>query len=177
MMELPLFETERLILRRITEEDMPAWRQHTTDYEVIIQLARDSFQLSPESLLPVQEKRWVWGIFLKSQLDKLIGVVYLLREGTPGNRHFWLAKEHWGKGIMTEAVAPVMQYAFNVLNFNKLIFGNALGNTQSRRIKEKNGAVLIRVEPVPQSYYANPEYKERELWELTKERWATFKAL
>ena len=117
---------------------------------------------------------WVWGIFVKSQLDKLIGLIYLQREGRV-NRGFWLAKVHWGKGIMAEALTPIMEYAFDTLNFDKMILANSLGNTRSRRLKEKSGAIFIRTEKIEPRRFVNPEYKEREVWELTKERWKTFK--
>jgi ribosomal-protein-alanine N-acetyltransferase len=180
---LPIFETERLILRGVTEKDIPAWRQHLADYEIASNLVRDGFFFHPEAIFPERQgkSQWVWGIFLKSQPDKLIGIVCLLlhnqcqREGTPANRGFWLAKDHWGKGIITEAIFPVMEYAFNNLNFDRMILANALGNMQLRRIKEKDGAVFLRTEPA-YSPYVNPDYKERELWELTKERWETFHA-
>ena len=73
---------------------------------------------------------------------------------------------------MTEAVKPVMDYAFDVLEFEKLVLANAVGNPASRRIKENIGAVFLRTEP---AVYVNPDYTEREVWELTKERWKAFK--
>ena len=69
---------------------------------------------------------------------------------------------------MTEAVEPVMNYAFDGLGFTKLIFANAVGNRKSRRIKEKTGARLIDVRPAK---FVNPAYTEHEVWELTKEEW------
>ena len=73
---------------------------------------------------------------------------------------------------MTEAVKPVTDYAFDVLGFEKLVLANAVGNPASRRIKENIGAVFLRAEP---AVYVNPDYTEREVWELTKERWKAFK--
>jgi [ribosomal protein S5]-alanine N-acetyltransferase len=172
----PIFETERLTLRGVTEKDIPMWRQHLTDYEVASHLVRDGLFFHHEAVFSIQGKgQWVWGIFLKSQPDQLIGMVYLKREGR-AHRGFWLAKVHWGKGIMTEAIAPIMDYAFNTLNFDKMILGNALGNTRSRRLKEKDGAVFIKTEKTEPGRFLNPEYKEREVWELTKERWEIFNA-
>src|SRR5262252_7820709 len=75
-------------------------------------------------------------------------------------------------GIMTEALKPVTDYAFDVLGFEKLVLANAVGNCASRRIKENIGAVFLRTEP---AVYVNPDYTEREVWELTKERWKVFK--
>ncbi len=72
---------------------------------------------------------------------------------------------------MTEAVIPIMDYAFDNLNFKKLIFFNALGNIRSRRIKEKTGAKIIRIETTK---FVNPEYKQREIWQLTKQEWHNF---
>lgn len=74
---------------------------------------------------------------------------------------------------MTEAVTPVMNYAFDSLGFEKLIFANAAGNKRSRRVKEKTGARLLRLEPAE---YVNPEYEQREVWELTKQEWHKLKS-
>ena len=35
MTQLPIFETDRLIVRDITERDVPAYERHFIDYEVI----------------------------------------------------------------------------------------------------------------------------------------------
>jgi RimJ/RimL family protein N-acetyltransferase len=39
MAKLPVFTTERLILREVTEADAPAYEKNFDDYEVISQLA------------------------------------------------------------------------------------------------------------------------------------------
>jgi RimJ/RimL family protein N-acetyltransferase len=69
---------------------------------------------------------------------------------------------------MTEATNAVTDHAFNNLGFETLVFSNALGNLRSRRIKEKSGARLIRTEPAK---FVNPDYTQREVWELTKADW------
>ena len=65
-----------------------------------------------------------------------------------------------------------MNYAFNELEFDKLTFANAVGNKRSRRVKEKTGAVYLENRPAK---FVNPEYKEHEIWELTRENWIKFK--
>jgi RimJ/RimL family protein N-acetyltransferase len=72
---------------------------------------------------------------------------------------------------MTEAVAPVTNYAFNDLGFQKLYFTNAVGNLASRRVKEKSGATYIETRPTK---FVSPEFTHTELWELTKQNWITF---
>ncbi len=178
MNKLPTFITERLILREVTEADAPSYEKNFVDYEVISQLTAAVPWPYPEGgvldylrtqIFPHQGKdRWVWAIFLKENPEEAIGCIDLWREAKPENRGFWLGRKYWGRGIMTEAVEPVMDYAFNVLGFEKIILANAVGNERSRRIKEKNGAYLLRTEPAK---FVNPTYTEHEIWELTKEQW------
>ena len=182
MATLPVFETKRLILRGVTEEYAPDWQKNFVDYEVVRNLSHlvpwpypDDGVISflKNVILPSQGKdRWVWGIFLKENPQELIGVVDLWRTGKPENRGFWLARKHWKKGIMTEAVEPVMDYAFNDLGFSELIFSNALGNIGSRRVKEKTGAKLLGIKPAK---HVDPALTENEIWELKKEDWFKFK--
>jgi [ribosomal protein S5]-alanine N-acetyltransferase len=182
MAKLPVFTTERLILRGVTESDASAYEKHFVDYEVINQLASVVPWPYPaggvpdyicHQIVPRQgDDRWVWGILLKEQPGEIIGVVDLWRTGTPENRGFWLGRKYWGKGIMTEAVFPIMDYAFDVLDFERLLFSNALGNEKSRRVKEKTGASFLRTEPAK---FVNPAYTQREIWELTRDQWREFK--
>jgi RimJ/RimL family protein N-acetyltransferase len=175
---LPVFETERLILRGVTLEDAPSIQHYFNDYELVRELAarapwpypaNGAIDFLTKTVLPRQGKdHWVWGIFLRENPAELIGIIDLWRRERPENRGFWLARKFWGKGIMTEAVAPVTAYAFNVLGFERLVFSNAVGNIRSRRIKEKAGARWLRSEP---AQFISPYYTEREIWELTKADW------
>jgi ribosomal-protein-alanine N-acetyltransferase len=177
-MLIPQFETERLILRAVTQSDVPSYKKHFVDYEIIRHLSSRVPWPYPENgvedfinnfILPFQGKdKWVWGIFLKTNPDELIGVIDLWRKGIPEHRGFWLGRAFWNQGIMTEAVSPIIDYAFTSLGFEKLIFSNARGNIKSRRIKEKTGAQLIGIKP---SQLVDPQYTESEIWELTKQSW------
>jgi [ribosomal protein S5]-alanine N-acetyltransferase len=174
MAKLPVFTTERLILQEVTVADAPAYEKNFVDYEIISQLASivpwpypagGVLDFIEHQIVPHQgDDRWVWGILLKAQPSEIIGVVDLFRKGTPENRGFWLGRKYWGMGIMTEAVSPIMDYAFEVLGFDRLIFSNAVGNERSRRVKDKTGARFLRTEP---DKFVNPSYTEREIWELT----------
>lgn len=175
---LPVFKTDRLILRGVELSDAESYQKNFADYEVIRHLSHHVpwpypedgvYNFLKDGILPSQgSDRWTWAILLKDQPDEVIGVVDLWRKGSPENRGFWLARKHWGKGIMTEAVEPVMDYAFKYLGFETLIFANAVGNTRSRRVKEKTGAKLTDVKPAK---FVDPQYTEHEIWELNKEDW------
>jgi len=179
---VPLLRTPRLELRALSLADVPAYERHFVDYEVIRGLARgvpwpypaggvESFLR--EVLLPVQgASRWTWGLFLAAARSECIGVVDLWREGCPENRGFWLGRPFWGQGLMTEAACAVNDHAFARLAFERLVFSNARGNVRSRRVKEKTGARLLRVEP---ALFVDPSLTEREVWETTKAEWQVFR--
>jgi RimJ/RimL family protein N-acetyltransferase len=180
---LPTFHTARLILREITLADAPAYSRHFVDYEVIRNLSRAVPWPYPENgvaefirtvILPDQgNDRWAWAIAEKDNPEEAIGMVDLWRRGRPENRGFWLGRKFWGRGYMTEAVEPVMDYAFDHLGFERLVFTNAVGNTRSGRVKQKTGARLLYTEPAT---FVDPAFTEHEVYELTKQDWQAFKA-
>ena len=178
MKDIPEFYTKRLILKGLQLTDMESYEKYFADYEVIQYLrhtvpwpypkggAKEHFL---NKILPLQGiETWNWGLFLKENPTECIGSMNLWRKGVPEHRGFWLAKKHWGKGLMTEAVRPILNYAFTELGFEKLIFSNAPQNKASRRIKEKTGCRYIK--SIPQKF-VSPKFTKSELWELTKENW------
>jgi [ribosomal protein S5]-alanine N-acetyltransferase len=181
--KVPIFQTPRLILRELVETDAPAYEKYFIDYKVIRSLAAAvpwpypkgaALDFIKTQILPKQgNDKWVWAITLREDSSELIGVIDLWRECTPANRGFWLGQKFWGKGYMTEAVKPVMDYAFDHLGFEKLVFSNAVGNRRSARVKEKTGARLIERSLAK---FVDPELTEREVYELTKDEWKSFRS-
>ena len=178
MSGVPTFETKRLLLRELVEADAPAYERYFVDYEVIRHLAGSVPWPYPDDgvtnyirsdIIPEQgRERWVWAITQKEKPSELIGAIELMRRANPTNRGFWLGTPFWGRGYMTEATSPITDYAFTKLGFEKLLFGNAVGNRRSARIKDKSGARLIRREAAT---YVDPTITEREIYELTKDDW------
>jgi ribosomal-protein-alanine N-acetyltransferase len=176
--DFPTLLTPRLVLRAIQESDLPAVQRNFSDYETVRTLAAHIPWPYPEDgtevwyrekVVPNQgTNQWTWAICLKESPSELIGVIDLFRKGRPSHRGFWLDRQHWGKGYMTEATTAVTDYAFNQLGFDALIFDNAVGNTASARIKESAGAELIEV--VPQKF-VDPALTHSQRWKLTKEAW------
>lgn len=175
---VPTFDTPRLNLRAIEERDLHSYQKNFAHWEIVRNMAKvvpwpypadGVWQFYQSVIQPNQGKsRWSWGIFLKEDLDELIGVIEIFELQGLENRGFWLAKNHWGKGLMSEAVMPVTDFAFREIGFRKLQFGNAIGNNQSRRIKEKTGARKIGIQPFE---FVDPVFTEIELWEITQTEW------
>lgn len=181
MQDVPTFETKRLMLRELRITDAPAYQKHFKDYDVIQYLSARVPWPYPDDgaesfikdvVLPNQGKtRWDWGIFLKDRPEEIIGSIGIFHPGIPENRGFWLGKEFWGKGIMTEAVKPIISFAFDHLKLESLLFANAAQNSRSRRVKEKTGASFVEVRPAE---YVNPKYTHAEYWRLTKADWQNY---
>ena len=55
---------------------------------------------------------------------------------------YWLAEVYWGKGIMTEAIAQMVEYGFKTFQINR-IFARPFGtNIGSQKVLEKAGFKL-----------------------------------
>ena len=52
---------------------------------------------------------------------------------------YWLAAEHQGKGLMTRAVAALLDHGFDVLGLGKVEIHCATGNRRSRALPERLG--------------------------------------
>ena len=95
---VPSLRTDRIYLRGVTLDDAEAYERHFVNYEVIRYLSnrvpwpypaggvRTFFK---DFVLPRQGRdRWMWGIFLSSAPDELIGALELWRAGVPEHRGF-----------------------------------------------------------------------------------------
>lgn len=180
MPPVPVLETPRLILRPVRESDVPAMQRHFSNWEVVRYLhahvpwpypedgaAQHWARMSQE--IAAREKSH-WAITLKERGDdELVGLIVLWADDgeTRDQRGFWLAREHWGRGLMTEAADRVVDYALVELGWPQLWLNNAEINSASHRVKEKQGAELVS--RTPRAYV----YGEGVCvtWRLTREAW------
>ncbi len=54
---------------------------------------------------------------------------------------FWLGKDYWGKGYMSEACKYIIDYAFNILQLEKLWCGHFDYNNKSASVQKKCGFI------------------------------------
>lgn len=82
-----------------------------------------------------------------------IGCISLLRGArsyfhlpeTEGELGYWLGRPFWGRGLMTEAAGAVIRLAFDTYGLERLWGAYFRGNEASRRVLEKCGFTLHRV--------------------------------
>ena len=143
-------ETERMILRRIKPEDYKQMYENWACKEECNRF----FPWSSATDIEAYKNRvsnWVdsykddlyfnWLIELK-ETKEAIGIINLHdvdAEQVSAETSFILAPEHWGKGLMTEALRCVLWYAFESLELRRVCADVFEGNVASEKVLEKCG--------------------------------------
>lgn len=143
-------ETERMILRRIKAED---YKQMYEKWACKEECSRFFPWSSATDMEAYKNKvlNWVdsykdglyfnWLIELKESKES-IGIINLHdvdAEQETAETSFILAPEHWGKGLMTEALQCVLWYAFESLELKRVCADVFKGNVASEKVLEKCG--------------------------------------
>ena len=75
--------------------------------------------------------------------DKVIGSIGAFRQGNIHSRTaelgYYIAEEHWGRGIMTDAVRQLCEYVFSKTDIIRIFAEPFAYNTGSCRVLEKAG--------------------------------------
>ena len=79
-----------------------------------------------------------------------------------------LSKDHWGKGLMPEAVKAVIRYLFETEAFDFLIVSHYVWNGQSRRVIQKSGFRYIKTIQLKTRYDTT---EDTLVYLLKKEEW------
>lgn len=152
MSDLPVLETERLVLRPFSFADARDVQRLAGDKEisrfnpVIPHPYEDGVA---EAWIAAQEedfglkKSMTLAITLKAS-GSLAGVVSLLNM-SPGQSRaelgYWVGKEYWNNGFASEAARSMMEYGFQILKLHRIFAGCLRGNKPSARVMEKIGMV------------------------------------
>lgn len=148
---LPNLTTARLVLREIRMSDAPACFAMRGDAETM-RFVRRQLALTLEDakafITRVHDGQRAntcaqWAMTLNGD-DTCIGVIGPWRidpENHRGELGYMLARAHWGKGLISEAIAPVADHAFSALGLHSLEAWVDPRNTASIRVLEKNGFI------------------------------------
>lgn len=147
--DLPVLETERLVLRPYTLADAPSVQRMCGDRAIAattlaiphpypdgaaeqwISTHAESFRQGTEAVL---------AITLKPDAP-VIGSVALSvnKNHQRGELGYMVAKEHWNRGYCTEAARALMSYGFSVLGLNRIQAMHFPSNPASGRVLQKLG--------------------------------------
>jgi len=137
------------LLREWRRGDAPSLVRHANNHNVWINL-RDTF---PHPYRPSDARDWIrlagtrgFNFVFAIDVDHFAVGAIGIRPGDDIHRHsaeigYWLGEEYWNRGIVSEALVAVTEYAFNTLELVRLHAEVFQWNTSSMRVLEKAGYV------------------------------------
>jgi RimJ/RimL family protein N-acetyltransferase len=141
-----MFETDRLILRRLDEWDVDDIFAMRSDPEVMRFIRAPQNRVETVNWLNLVSSRWErdyigFCAIVEKQNKKFVGWcgLWRLKETNELEIGYAIAKNAWGKGFATEAGRVFLQYAFERLKSDKIVAVAEPENASSRRVMEKLG--------------------------------------
>jgi ribosomal-protein-alanine N-acetyltransferase len=147
----PVIETERLILKRITDDDVKEVFELRSNPETMKYIPRPLVKTTEDALghiAMIEEKILTntginWGITLQGS-TKVVGIIGYYRmqpENYRAEIGYILLPEFHGKGIITEAVKRLIKYGFNDLKLHSIEAVIDPENFASEKVLQKCGFV------------------------------------
>lgn len=147
----PILRTDRLILRQVTKDDASSLLKYLSDTDVMKYVGLEPFKSIDDVLDEISwyqsifEKRTGirWGITLKDQ-DVVIGscgFLNLVSQHYRSEIGIELSREHWGKGIASEAFEAVIRYGFEQFNLQRIEALIEPPNIPSQKLAERQGFI------------------------------------
>jgi len=149
---MPLLETERLLLRPLSADEVdclycisnePNVRLYLWDNEPVSEETIEGFVAQSDRMFS-EVKIGVFGVRMRGRED-LLGFCGFVRLEGMEEPELWyeLTQKVWGKGIATEAAWACVRYAFEEVGMERVISGVDAPNTASLRVIEKLGMKYI----------------------------------
>jgi len=161
--EFPTLRTERLILRRLTTADADALFAMRSDPRVMRHIGRPQASTRQDALDLIDRieanldanEGITWGMTTHGN-DTVIGTIgyYRLKlEHHLGEIGYMLHPDHWGKGLMSEALDACVSHGFAKLGFHRIEGITDPANGASRKLLERSG--FVHEATLQENYYWN----------------------
>jgi len=179
--KLPVLETGRLRLRHLTLDDADDIFQYGQDPRVTQYLAWETHRSILDSLQFIEAsisqydnlEPAPWGIALK-ETGRIIGTGGFISwrpEHGRGEIGYALTRSYWGQGYMTEAVAEIIRFGFEILNLNRIQAMCEPANIGSARVMEKSG---MSYEGILRRYMVqHGEFCDMKIYSILRNEWPT----
>ncbi len=146
------YEGKQVNLRRVTKkdaEDIARWakdrlisRYMYIPYPYGLQDAYDFIRLDQKWWRGHSNRNFGLEHPETGKIIGMIGLMHLNARDRNGEIGYWLAKPHWGNGIMPEACRLCLKFAFQELKLKRVYAHTRLENKPSQRVLEKLGFTL-----------------------------------
>lgn len=151
-MDKIFLETERLVLEYITQNDFEELASILKDRDVMYaweyEFSDEEVQIWIDKFLDYYEKYGLGYFLVRSKKTKeVIGQVGLmpttLNDKMEYEIGYILKKEYWHRGYARECVEALLEYSFNVLHLDRVLFEIRPENEASLKVAEFFRAVKI----------------------------------
>lgn len=129
MTEFPKLHTERLLLRQFVDRDVENVFKALSDPDVIryYGVSYETLEATKEQMrffANLEENRaGIWWAVCSADNKVFFGaggINDLKKEHRKAEIGFWLLKDYWGRGIMTEAIPLILNYGFDKLGLHRI---------------------------------------------------------
>ena len=146
LFDRPVLHSQRFVLRGPTEHDIPAIIAIAGDWEIASRLARMPHPYKEaearfflDTIVPAE---LVWLIVERSS-DLVLGCIGIAQDVDDASDTvelgYYIAREHWGRGIATEAGSVILAYGIGLVGRSRITSGHFADNPASGRVLEKLG--------------------------------------
>ncbi|AFY82507.1 GNAT family N-acetyltransferase [Oscillatoria acuminata] len=177
--DLPILESDRLILRKMSLEDAPDLFEYASDSQVAQYTTWTPHQSLEDSQIFLNSviknyqtpKGWTWGIVHKGD-SKLIGTCGLVN-WVQADHHaeiaYALSRPYWGQGYMPEAVKTIVAFGFQEIDLNRIEGRCKLPNHASAKVMEKVGFSFEGI--LRQQMLSKGRFHDMKLYAILREDW------
>ena len=164
----PVVATERLVLRELRPSDAeqvlamrsdPLVMQHVNrPLATSIEDASALIDLITSRVATNDAVQWAITVKNRDVFIGLIGFWRIVKEHHYGELGYMLAREHWGRGYITEAIGALVPFGFHTLGLHRIEAITRPENAASIRALEKNG--FVREAHLKENIFCNGEFHD-----------------
>lgn len=176
--QFPSLTTDRLLLRQIQLDDVEALFATFSDENVMEfyghvphQSPRDSYELIKQLQKSYEQRKGIrWGITCKGE-NRVIGSCgFSFDEGFHhAETGYELNRSFWRQGIMAEAMAGIITYAFTELGLHRIEAVVDDGNERSKGLLRKLG--FTQEGTLRQRFYFRNRFWDEHYFGLLRDEW------
>nr|WP_318539462.1 GNAT family N-acetyltransferase [Terribacillus saccharophilus] len=146
-----MLETERLLIRPYTTEDLPFLESLVSDPRVVRYIGNGKPRTKEGARLFFnwnlshykEDQPYGLHVVVEKETEEKIGHAGLVPHGKAEvELGYWIAPDHWGKGYATEAAMALKDIALHELKAESLIAKIQSGNIDSQTVAFKLGLTL-----------------------------------
>lgn len=176
---LPVLETPRLILRRMTMRDAADMYEYARDPEVARHVLWDAHRSVSETRGYLRAVLYQyrngypsqWGIVERAtgRLIGTIGYMSYQEDNALAEVGYSLARSHWNQGLMTEALNAVIRVSFETLKLHRIEAQHFTANPSSGRVMQKCG--MTHEGRMHGRIYNKGKFRDVEMWAILRRTW------